>query len=386
MFDRCCPCPDRRFFPARSVSSIAGYNGCPAAGRVATRRDLVAGDDQGCCRDDTLDRLIDLCAGLRAVVLPSLGSHAARDHAGVAVGGDVTFGIDEEAERFLVAHMRERLPGWAFYSEDGGLQGADNPEVILVVDPIDGTRPAAAGFEMACVSVAAVPRRGQHDGGVVVAAAVQEIVEGDLFVAEGRRFQHATQRGWRALQHSDGQSRYREPVLDPGFRGRPAVVLAGVLAELIDTSSVGGSVFDIGSATYSVTRILTGQLDAYVDIGPAIIAAHPQLEAEFRRVGRGHVLCNSPYDLAAVHLLCRESCLVPIGDADGALLEGRPVLGSDASYQMACIAAGNDELQRRLIEVVQRGMQLAKSRMPRCTTSISLRWSSSLPAAMQAIW
>ncbi len=35
-----------------------------------------------------------------------------------------------------------------------------------------------------------------------------------------------------------------------------------------------------------ITRILTGQLDAYVDIGPAIIAAHPSTEAEFRRVGQ----------------------------------------------------------------------------------------------------
>jgi myo-inositol-1(or 4)-monophosphatase len=227
-------------------------------------------------------------------------------------------------------------------TEDGGLQGAADPEVVLVVDPIDGTRPAAAGFEMACVSVAAVPGGGEPTMGDVSAAAVQEIKSGDLFVAEnGAGFSMRRKAGgdlpFRPTERVDLESLF----WTLGFRGRPAVVLAGVLAELIDTSSVGGSVFDIGSATYSVTRILTGQLDAYVDIGPAIIAAHPTLEGEFRRVGRGHVLCNSPYDLAAVHLLCREAG-VPIGDADGAPLDGRPVLGSDASYQMACIAAGND--------------------------------------------
>ena len=84
--------------------------------------------------------------------------------------------------------------------------------------------------------------------------------------------------------------------------------------------------FDIGSATYAITRILTGQLDAYVDIGPAIIAAHPWAEAEFRRVGRGGVLCNSPYDLAAAYLLCREAG-VPMADADGGSLERRPRAG-----------------------------------------------------------
>jgi len=43
---------------------------------------------------------------------------------------------------------RDEPPTWAFYSDDG-LQGASKPEPVLV-DPIDGTRMAAAGFEMAC--------------------------------------------------------------------------------------------------------------------------------------------------------------------------------------------------------------------------------------------
>ncbi|MCX6364584.1 MAG: hypothetical protein NTW58_10535 [Actinobacteria bacterium] len=44
--------------------------------------------------NDITNILVDLCGRLREVVLPALGQHAARDHAGVAVGGDVTFGID----------------------------------------------------------------------------------------------------------------------------------------------------------------------------------------------------------------------------------------------------------------------------------------------------
>jgi len=118
---------------------------------------------------------------------------------------------------------------------------------------------------------------------------------------------------------------------------------------------VGGCVFDIGSATYGVTRILTGQLDAYVDIGPAIIAAHPWTEAEFRRVGRGNVLCNSPYDLAAAYVLCREAG-IPVTGAHGESLDGRLVLGSDASFQIAAVASGNAALQAELVAAVERGM------------------------------
>jgi len=306
--------------------------------------------------DAIAPHLIELSALVRETVRPSLGMHAARAHSGLAASGDVTFDIDEQAERVVEAFMAERLPGWAYYSEDRGLKGPPDPEVILIVDPIDGTRPAAAGFEMACVSIAAVPGSKEPTMGDVVAGVVQEIKSGDLFAAE---------RGAGVkLLRADGSSIPLQPsptydlehlFWTLGFRGRPAVILATVLEELIDTSSVGGSVFDIGSATYSITRILTGQLDAYVDIGPAIIAAHPQTEADFRRVGHGAVLNNCPYDLAAAHLICTEAG-VPIGDAAGATLADKRLLGSDHGYQMACIASGNEELQQRLVEVVRRGI------------------------------
>jgi len=289
--------------------------------------------------------------------VPFLGRHAAREHAGEAVGGDVTFDIDERAERFLEAYMGERLPTWACYSEDRGLQGPTEPDLLLIVDPIDGTRPAAAGLESACVSAAAVPPGAEPTMGDVIVGVVQEIKSGDLFVAErGAGFE---------MHRADGSAIPFLPTERTdieglfwalGFRGRPALVLAAVLEELIDTSSVRGALFDIGSATYSITRVLTGQLDAYIDIGPAIIAAHAGTEADFRRVGLGAVLNNSPYDLAAAYLIAREAGL-PFGDAEGQPLDGCRLLGSDASYQMACIVSGNSELQARLVEVVQRGLR-----------------------------
>jgi myo-inositol-1(or 4)-monophosphatase len=329
--------------------------------------------DPGAQISQTAERAVALCALVRETVLPFLGRHVARAHAGAAVGGDVTFDIDERAEAVLEEYMAAALPEWAYYSEDRGLHGAADPEIILVVDPIDGTRPAAAGLETACVSIAAVPGGIREPTmGDVVVGVLQELKSGDLFVAErgaGLRMCRATVYGTsptvlpgRALG-GDEIPLCPSPGTDIetlfwtiGFRGRPAVVLATVLGELIDASSVGGGVFDIGSATYSITRVLTGQLDAYVHIGPAIIDAHPAVAAEFRRVGRGAVLNNSPYDLAAVHLMCREAGL-PITDAAGRALDNRLLLGSHHEFQMACIASGNDELQRRLVEVVQRGIE-----------------------------
>ena len=87
-----------------------------------------------------------------------------REHSGDGAGGDVTFAIDERAEARMEEFLAERAPDVAFYSEDRGMvtpAGGDSAWV-LIVDPIDGTRPALAGFEAACVSVAAAPARRPH--------------------------------------------------------------------------------------------------------------------------------------------------------------------------------------------------------------------------------
>ena len=60
-----------------------------------------------------------------------------------------------------------------------------------------------------------------------------------------------------------------------------------------------------GSAAFDMTRVATGQLDAYVEPGPRMVADVPGMRAEFERVGGGAVLNNSPYDLAAAALVLR---------------------------------------------------------------------------------
>ena len=87
---------------------------------------------------------------LRAELAGELGTHQGRDHVGAdggrGEGGDVTFAIDEQAESMMEAFLAERAPEVAFYSEDRGMvnPASSDPEMVLIVDPIDGTRPALA--------------------------------------------------------------------------------------------------------------------------------------------------------------------------------------------------------------------------------------------------
>ena len=314
------------------------------------------------------DLLVELARGLRAHVQPFLGSHAHREHLQTGAGGDVTFAIDEEAEAWVERFLAERAPGVAYYSEDRGLvlpagepselPGFPAKEIpVLLIDPIDGTRPAMAGLECCCVSIAAAPLGdGNPTMGDVTAACVAEIKTDGLFVAQRGGGLEVSANGDRRTANLSTNKDITRMFWTLGFRGRPAVPLISVLGYLIDASSVGGGVFDLGSATFDMTRILTGQLDGYVDVGSRMIEEVPALQAEFEALGGGAVLNNSPYDLAAA-VLCLEEAGATVTDAFGEPLGRRPLLGSGADYQMSCVAAANGDLHVQMLEQLERGFQ-----------------------------
>src|SRR5918995_1847929 len=294
----------------------------------------------------------ELAVALRGEVLPLIGSHEGRRHvgeAGASGSGDVTFEIDARAESLLERFLAQHAPDVAFYSEDRGMvaDGSD-PEWVLIVDPIDGTRPAMAGLESACVSIAAARLEGEPTMVDVEVAWVVEIKSGAAFRAErGSGLDpRATLSGNRDL----GRMFWTY-----GLRGRPVRPMAEVLADLIDAASVGGAAFELGSASYDMTRIATGQLDAYVEPGPRLVADVAGMRAEFERVGGGAILNNSPYDLAAA-ALCLEEAGALVTDAYGKPIGNRRLLGSSPEYQISCIAAANQDLHRQICMALDAGM------------------------------
>ncbi len=305
-------------------------------------------------RTGTTERelVLELARGLRERVLPSLGSHAGRAVAGDGAGGDVTFAVDAEAESYLAEFVAERAPRMAFYSEDRGLVAPADASHVLVVDPIDGTRPAMAGLESACVAVALAPLDdAEPTMGDLQVGCVVEIKTGDWFFAvrgEGVR-------GTRPVALSPSAEVDRM-FWGYGFRGRPSRAVVEVLGELIDASSVGGGTFELGSQAYAMTRIVTGQLDAVIEVGSRIIDDVPGMRAEFERIGRGEILNNSPYDLAAPWLCLREAGGV-VSDGWGEPLDRHRLLGSGHNFQMSSISAATPELHRQLVRAVDEGVE-----------------------------
>ena len=295
--------------------------------------------------------MLDLALGLRSVVLPELGSHAGRAVAGDGAGGDVTFAVDEIAEGFLEEFVASTGPRMAFYSEDRGLVAPPDAVDVLIVDPIDGTRPAMAGLESACVAVALAPL---GDGAPTMAdvqiGCVVEIKSGDWYLAVRGGGVEST----RPVRLSAGFDVGRM-FWGYGFRGRPVRAVAEVLGDLIDASSVGGGTFELGSQAFAMTRIVTGQFDAVVEVGSRLIDEVPGMRAEFERVGGGQVLNNSPYDLAAPWLCLTEAGGV-VSDGWGEPLDRCRLLGSGHEFQMSSISASNVRLHAELVRAVDLGV------------------------------
>ena len=302
------------------------------------------------------DLALSLAHEVRDAVRPGLGRPASRRAGGIAPGGDVTMAIDEVAED-VIAQRLEAVGDIAYYSEDRGTVRFGKPRAVFVIDPIDGTRPAAAGFEACVVSIGVVPNEDSCFADIA-AGVIVELTTGRAITAR---------RGAGATIDGTPTAALVEPE-DLGAlfwgasqRARPSVPVAIVLERLIDNSAMRGGYFDLGSAAYTMTRIVTGQLDAYVDPGARMLADVPALEPRFREIAGGAFGTNYPYDVAAAYLIVQEAGGV-VTAADGSPLDRLPVVGSGPGFHVSVVASGGARTHSALIAEIDAGMsRLARS-------------------------
>jgi len=305
-----------------------------------------------------------VATSIRAAVRPWVTGLRGRGIVGTGATGDATFEVDRVAEQRLEAVLRASGRSLLYYSEDPGLVsiGTGEPEAVLIVDPIDGTRNARAGFEACMVSIAAInaPFPRPIEGltlGDVTHACLAEIIGRRVFYAE---------RGRGAEWHEGNRTLHprlsRETDLDRiawslGIVGRPSQPLFEVMGELVDRTSLTGGFFSCNSISYSLTRLVTGQLDAALDIANRIYRDRPETRPAFEAAGHGSVMGLCPYDIAAAVLVAQEAgCAVT--DAYGEPLDSTPAFASGPESLRSCIAAANPALHSALLGYVNARMNV----------------------------
>lgn len=294
---------------------------------------------------------------IRDCVRPHLGAWHSRKVSGTAASGDATFAIDDIAEEAIVSFIEEHHLSIAYYSEDKGLiEFGSSPESVLIIDPIDGTRPAIAGFEACVVSVALADYTPNVTMGQVRYGCIQEIKNGDLFTA-GRG------KGTRWFDSNGSEKELRLlPIVDIMAApltfeavARPFEWLGPALADIINASSVKGGCFLFNSTAFSITRLVTGQLAAAFDIGNRIFRDYPAGRQHFRDLGKGKALGLFTYDVAAAALIATEAGAV-ITDAYGNSLDSIPLLDTGEDNLISAVSASTPELHAKLLKSIDEGI------------------------------
>ena len=304
-----------------------------------------------------------LAEHVKAAVFPHLGTWRARKVTGIASSGDATFDIDDIAEGAVEDFLRENAVNVAYYSEDRGLVRPfpdREPEGILVIDPIDGTRGAIAGFEACVVSVAwtdPVPEPTMSD---VRYAAITEI-KGSLSLSAARG---------EGVEIIDAHGNTLQPALLPTTDlpnmawctevvGAPMEHLFEALKEIANGTTVRGGFFILNSSAFELTRLVTGQLAAVVDVRNRLMQDFPQTKPLFTRHGGGRLLCLYGYDVAAATLIVQE-CGGTVTDAWGRDLSGWKLLDTTEPSFGSLIAASNAGLHARLVGAIDEGFARLK--------------------------
>jgi myo-inositol-1(or 4)-monophosphatase len=277
--------------------------------------------------------------------------------AGTAASGDTTFAIDNIAEDAIITFIKKHNLSIVYYSEDKGLmQFGENPTGTLVIDPIDGTRPAMAGFEQCVVSVAWAENKPNATLGDVRYGCIADLKLDDIYLAvrgEGVR--------WIGADGSEKTTKLL-PITEIGkapltfeLAARPARYVSEALGDIMDACSLNGGCFTICSTAYSLTRLVTGQLAAVLDAGPKIYFDIPETRVDFERLGFGKMIGIFTYDLAAAALIAEEGGAI-VTDANGDKIDSHPLLDTSTRNVISLCAATTPELHSALLKSIGDGV------------------------------
>lgn len=295
--------------------------------------------------------IIEIAEQVRNAILPHTQNEQARNANKIAFSGDTTFEIDVIAEQTLHTHIEASHPATAYFSEDKGLvKFSPTPKWILVVDPIDGTRPLVCGLETSTVSIALCNYSEVATFGAILAGVVLEIKSGKWLYAEqgnGVQTNWNTEKVVRPTETKDIARMF----WSFDIIGRPAQRVMSYLGPLIDKSGMAAGAFLFNSAAFSLTRIVTGHLDAYVDVGGRLLSEIPAAEKEFEGISNTEIMGTFPYDLAGAYIILKEAGC-PVTDAFGESIDNVLLLQHGKKAVMSCIAASTPELHRKILDAL----------------------------------
>ncbi len=293
----------------------------------------------------------NLAIELRNKIFEKWGDKNLRKICGDAVTGDFTFKIDEIAEEHLEIFINKSKFPIAYFSEDKGLIiPKGNPDFMLIVDPVDGTRAAIAGLESCCVSVAAAPLDKNAKLRDVTAASLAEIKSGNILTGIiGNVPEYFNKDGLKLSYSKSVRKEINGMLWGFEFAGRPAKYIIKILEGLIDKSSLSGGCFVLNSSSFSILNVCLGKFDCYMDPWGYFVQINKETEDETRRNFEGKMGYLHSYDIAAAVPLAESTgCIV--SDIKGNSLGDWFLINEKNEMHRSCVCSSNLDLHEKILK------------------------------------
>ena len=136
---------------------------------------------------------------------------------------------------------------------------------------------------------------------------------------------------------------------------RPFEWIGTALSEIVDASSMTGGCFLFNSTAFSLTRLMTGQLAAMMDIGNRLLRDFPASRERFLALGFGKPIGLFAYDIAAAALIAQEAGAI-VTDAYGHSLDKTRLLDTTEPNLQSILGASNLALHEKMLAALNTGI------------------------------
>jgi myo-inositol-1(or 4)-monophosphatase len=222
---------------------------------------------------------------------------------------DFVSNADKRAEQIVFEELRKARPTYAFLMEEGGEVAGTDGQHRWIVDPLDGTTNFLHGIPMFAVAIAL--ERGQE----IVASVIFNPVMDELFTAEKGG---GAWLGDRKRLRVAGRKHLADCVIATGVNGGGSGDDARTIRQTAQIAPATAGIRSTGSASTDLAWLAAGRFDG---CWAAKLA---------------------PWDVAPGWLMLRE--------AGGTMSD---YAGSTGSIWNGEVVAGNEDVQRQLLKLVQ---------------------------------
>lgn len=247
---------------------------------------------------------LEIVSQIRQAILPVFGIRQGDVPVG-KISHDFQYAVDEKAEEAIKRAFKELWKKGIWYgyaTEEQGLVLPPGHEarLIYLIDPVDGSRPAQAGMETACITMAIVDGKKPNPTFSDITAGITQAIK------ENRTF--ISQKGAGVYEVANGNLAMLAPrehpptTLDGAFMAYENYGVGerflGMVVDELRGKTQSSSVYV--AASFGLLSLVRSQNDLYIDIRARLLKEHPDASL------KPNPKCLQPYDIAAPWLMLKE--------------------------------------------------------------------------------